>query len=408
MSGECSPPAQRELARVLITGIGLIGPGGSDRESCWQSLIRGDRCVRWLENGLPGRWAGAPLPQLAVAAAGDNRMQTLALQLVREALEDAELSPIAPRPSDRARWGVVIGTSKGVMPSAREDGSLPWPHLAAQSVAQTWDLQGPVLCPVAACATGLVCLWRGAELIRRGECDVVIAGSVDASLQPILQAAYRQMGVLAKIEDDPGFACRPFDRRRSGFLVGEGGAVMILESAASAVARGVTAYAEWLGGGILSDPTGMTALDDDAVALQVLIQRVLQAAQLEYTAIDVAALHGTATIPNDQYETRALRQVFGTHASRISCFGLKGGIGHLMGAAGSVETAAGLLAMRDRIVPPTVNLTDFDPVCDLDYTPHTARQRPLDYLLKISLGFGGHLAAAVFRRGDRLANKDRH
>ena len=393
--------------RVVISGIGMAGPGGWDRETFWEFLKRGERGVRWLpwpglpaceSNTNPPRTAGAPLPNLpgqSLSSAAD-RMRELARQTAAEAIAD---SGLVPADHDRTRWGIVIGTSKGAMPVAG-DLTWTWPHQPATEVARQWDVQGPNLCPVAACATGLVCLWRGAELIRRGECDVVLAGSVDASLQEILLAAYRRMGVLAKINDDPGSACRPYDRERSGFLVGEGGAMFVLESATSARARGIKPYAEFISGAILSDCSGMTDLSAEAEPLQVLLRRVLQLGQITPAQIDLACLHGTATLPNDRYETVALRRVFGEEMDRIPCFGLKGAIGHLLGAAGSVETAAGLLALRDRVVPPTVNWVNPDPNCDLKFrrVGQSEGPRRFDHLLKVSLGFGGHLAAAVFRR----------
>lgn len=271
-----------------------------------------------------------------------------------------------------------------------------WPNTPASLVAERWKIRGPVLCPVAACATGLMSLWRGAELIREGVCDVVLAGSTDASLQPSVLGAFSRMGVLAKETGDPREACRPFDLHRTGFAVGEGAAVLVMERADVAQARGVTPYAEWLGGGCVSDPSGITHLDEEATGLIWLIRDVLKRSGVAPDEIDYINLHGTGTWGNDRTETHAVREALGQHADRVSCSSLKGSLGHLLGAAGSVETACTLLAMREGRIPLTRNLDHPDPACDLDYTPHQSRPRTIRHALKLSLGFGGHQVAAVF------------
>jgi 3-oxoacyl-[acyl-carrier-protein] synthase II len=255
---------------------------------------------------------------------------------------------------------------------------------------------------VAACATGLAACLRGFELIRDGRCDVVLAGSSDASLQPAILGSFQRLGVLARPSDDPATACRPFDRHRSGFVIGEGAGCLVLESFEHAVARGARWYAEWESGRMLSDPSGLTQLDPHGQSLQ----RLLSDLRNEVGELpDYMNLHGTATLPNDRVESAAIRAVLGTDADGISYSSLKGGLGHLLGAAGSVELAASLLAIRDQTVPPTVNLETADPELTLDFTPRQSRQRSIDRVWKLSLGFGGHLSAASVCRlrgaGDR-------
>jgi 3-oxoacyl-[acyl-carrier-protein] synthase II len=272
------------------------------------------------------------------------------------------------------------------------------PNQPALAISHRFQLHGPCLCPVAACATGLVSLQRGYDLIGDGYCDVVLAGSSDASLLPIVLGSFKRLGVLSRNVDVPSAACRPFDRNRSGFVIGEGAAVFVLERWEDAVARGANIYAEWLAGGLAADATSLTGLDPSGEPLARLIGDVLRRGGVQPDEIDYINLHGTATEQNDVYETRAVKRAFGAAAPSVRCSSIKGAVGHLLGAAGSVEMAAMLLAVRDGIIPPTVNLTLPDPECDLDYTPQLAARQPVRTAMKLSLGFGGHLAAAVVRR----------
>ncbi len=314
----------------------------------------------------------------------------LALRAAAEALADGHLTLAG---ANRERMGCVIGTSKGGLRSfasawhawrrpargrASADRASPgdgafWsefqPDAAARFVAQRYDLRGAALCPVAACATGLASIARGADLIIHGTCDAVLAGSSDASLTMLVQGSFRRLGVLAHGFDDPREACRPFDHRRNGFLIGEGAAVLLLEREDLALARGAVPYAIWLAGATASDPAHLTQMETDARSLTWLVAQVLKQGGVSPDEIDYVNLHGTATKQNDVSETRALEAALGRGASRASTSSLKGTIGHLLGGAGSVELAATLLAMRDGLVPPTANLTHPDPECPLDYTP---------------------------------------
>ena len=412
--------------RVVLTGIGLVTGLGADRETTWRSLLDGAGAVRRLlpaelaeRSGMPSallessEFLGAPAAGISDESAENIFLKepniALALRAAKEAIADARIDWDAVEPF---RKGSVLGTSKGGMKSiarALDGGSardeLPaeiwpmfWPSAPASLVAERWKIEGPVLCPVAACATGLMSLWRGAQLIREGTCDVVLAGSTDASLQPAVLGAFSRMGVLAEVPDDPAAACRPFDRDRTGFVVGEGAAVMVMERADLALARGARPYAEWLAGGCVSDPAGIAHLDPEAASLIWLLKDVLKRSGTRPEEIDYVGLHGTGTWDNDRAETRAVRKALGRHADAVSCSSLKGAIGHLLGAAGSVETACTLLAMRDGRVPPTRNLQNPDPACDLDYTPNVTRSRQIRKALKLSLGFGGHQVAAVLGR----------
>jgi 3-oxoacyl-[acyl-carrier-protein] synthase II len=407
----------------VVTGIGLWTGLGSDRESTWGALRSGRIAVRPLGPELVGSLGnelGCPLDGLERGPASPDPVLSVVERVAAEALRDAGLHFHEPIPSvDPARVATLIGLSKGCVGNlgrlaagrGADVGLAPgfwerlcWPNAGALAVASAHGLRGPCLAPVAACATGLVAVLQGAELIRRGACDVALAGSADASLDPMLLAAFRRMGVLARLDGDPERAVRPWDRRRSGFVVGEGGALLVLERQSHARERGVLPYAEVAGGALGADAHHATSLDPDPAGLAALIGRALLDARTTPEEIDHVNVHGTATRLNDPLECRALRRAFGEAASGLSCSANKGQIGHLLGAAGAAELAIACLSIRDGFVPPTRNLDDPDPACDLDGTPNVGRSRPVRAALKLSIGFGGHLAAAVLRRPEGEAS----
>lgn len=413
--------------RVVITGAGVVSPFGAGREQFWQQLLAGRSALRWLsipqeERHLwPDDAAGAPaplteaLPEQLRSRGREDLLPLLAepvihhaLVAAQEAVADAGLS------CPPERLGCVIGTSKGGVHSLHRlcaGETFPdWWTLAAPSgpavaVASLMNAQGAVLTPVTACATGLSCLVRAVELIQTGQCDAVLAGSADASLTPAVIASFRRLGVTARGFADPQSAVKPCDRSRNGFLVGEGAAVFVLEAADRVPSGSGRAYAEWIGGGMVSDAAGLTQLDPQPDALIRLIGDVLQRGMLVPEQLDFISLHGTATRVNDAVEVRAIRSALGPHADRVAAAAIKGAIGHLLGAAGSVELAALLLALRDQIHPPTVGLADPDPDCRLPLTL-IAAHRPMTTALKLSLGFGGHLVAALLKKGDRPAESN--
>ena len=400
---------------VVISGVGLTTTLGIDRETTWRNLLAGRSGVRRIgpaelkQRDATGNWPSdvlaAPAELLREPdATAPNPLTRLIRQAAYEAATDARFSEVDQR---RDRLGCVIGTSKGslaVLSQAADDPASIWtqllPSTPAREIAREFDLRGAALSPVAACTTGLACLQRGYELILQGDCDIVLAGSGDASLVPMLYAAYQRMGVLAKVTDgsDPATACRPFDRHRSGFALGEGAAVVVLERESTARQRGVKPWAIWRVGGLAADADGLTSLDPSAESLTQLIQTVCAQGELSPSDIDAIQLHGTATKINDVHESRAVRNVFDANQKAIPCCGVKGSLGHLLGAAGSVEVAISLLALRDRILPGTVNCDDPDPACPLNLTNQPHAIPKLKRLLKLSLGFGGHLGATVLER----------
>ena len=394
--------------RIAITGIGLATAFG-DLEATWRGLTSNASAIRVWDESADDH-LGAPLsPRVGVRP----WLRTLA----SAAIADARL---LDRLVERDRVGVAVGLSKGDWAGltrhaqsfawtsdAQRSGDADtdwgqdwlncWPHGGAGAIASAYDFRGPCLAPVAACASGVVAVMQAAELIRSGRCDVALAGAADASLEPMLLAAFRRMRVLAR-ESDPQRAVRPWDRDRSGFVVGEGGAILVLEDADRAKAAGIVPWAEFAGGALGSDGHHETSLNPDPANLAALIGRALRDARMSSAEIDHVNLHGSATRDNDPLECRALRRAFGADAERLVCSANKSQIGHLLGAAGAVELAIACLSLRRGFVPPTLNLDCPDPACDLDATPHYGRALSIQGALKLSLGFGGHFAAAALRK----------
>jgi 3-oxoacyl-[acyl-carrier-protein] synthase II len=408
-----SHPSSALSSRVVVTGLGMVTSLGGTREECWRGLREGRHGFRTLDLPAPNRgelsWVGGMTYPRSLGA--------ISMRATAEALRDAGLM-LSGNGINRDRVAVVFGLSKGnpsdlgrLLDSLQEHGPgwpgtrswlSSWPHHGASSISRWLDLRGPCIAPVAACATGLIAALQAAELIRRGECDVAIVGGADQSLSPFLLGAFRRMGVLAGVEPghDPGRAVRPWDKARKGFLVGEGAAVLVLEREDHARARGALPYAEFAGGASGADAFHMTDLDPDPSNLGGLIGRALRRGGVDPSEIDHVNVHGTATRSNDPLECQALRLALGEGADGVSCSANKAQVGHCLGAAGAVELVFTCLAVRDQFVPPTLNLDDPDRLCDLDGTPHVGKARTIRAAVKLSLGFGGHLAAAVLRRAD--------
>jgi 3-oxoacyl-[acyl-carrier-protein] synthase II len=399
---------------IVVTGLGVVSPLGADRESSWQQLLAGHSAARRLTPSDLGvtdadsfpQWIGCPA--LLPREDGIDRITQLARQAAKEAVADANLPAEAVDPN---RLGCVFGTSKGSLFAATSvycglsgEESFPalWPSTAASSLSQQFDCRGPCLAPVAACATGVVAVIRAAALIREGACDVVLAGSADDSLHPLVLASFQRLGVLAR-HPDPQQASRPFDQQRTGFVIGAGAGGLVLERRSHAIARGARWYAALGPGRITADPTGMTTLDASGETLT----QMLRDCRPGDCRADYVHLHGTGTRLNDPAECRAVRQACETHAGVGHAGSFKGAMGHLLGAAGSVELALCCLAIRDRCLPPNVNLVDRDSDCDLPWVGAAAESADIRSVLKVALGFGGHQAAIWLQRclgsGDRTA-----
>ena len=421
----------RPACRIAVTGLGVVTPHADSVAGSWTAWREGvragrfvstpdigfERVVRDESNGV---WPGAPaygLVRSSLDRCADDPVVELALRATSEAVANAQLRSDSV---DGDRVGCVYGTSKGGLYSYAalhhlersgaangaefDESSGLWrqspPSIPAVRVAAEYGWRAAVLAPVAACATGLVALIRAAALIRDGVCDVALAGSSDASLHPAVLGSFRRLRVLAGRDRNPAVACRPFDAERCGFIVGEGAAALVLERWDHAVARGTTILAEWVDGLERGDPEGLTVLPEDAAGLARLIQDLLLRSEMGADEIDVVSLHGTGTRMNDTYEAQGVVRGLGSAVERASLFGLKGGMGHLLGAAGSVETIAAVCALRKQRVPPTVNCDVPAKECRIPLVLGAAESRPVRNVLKLSLGFGGHLAAAILRSVD--------
>lgn len=417
---------QRELAYapddpVVVSGVGMVTPLGSTAAVTWDRVLQGGSAARRLSAALllddetgsgldQSSWIVCPAA--IQRAPGSDPVVALALAATAEALDDACLDLELLDPS---RVGCAFGTSKGSLfaastvwaqqrPQSHSAGIrelLLGPAVASTRLAERWQFCGPLLSPVAACATGLVAVIQAAQLVRSGACDVALAGSADDSLHPLVLASFQRLGVLAQ-HPQPQHASRPFDVRRTGFVVGAGAGSLLLERRSHARARGVNWYAELGPAGFLTDPSGMTAIDASGESLSHLVR---MCALLDDSGMpripDVINLHGTGTRLNDPAECAVIVRVYEERIAETSCGSLKGGLGHLLGAAGSVELGLCCLMLRDQTVPPNVNLEEVDPACQLRWVRHHAETRRIESLLKTSLGFGGHQAGLWLKRGNR-------
>lgn len=328
-----------------------------------------------------------------------------ALFSAAQAVEDAKFDS---KGVDPFRIGIVVGSSKGGLHSlaqlrerflkrrsailaARIYANL-LPNFACQWIARRWKIKGPAKCFVTACATGTTSIVEAARLVEAGDVDYAFAGASDASLVPFLVAGYEQMRVLAP-ED-----MYPFDRRRKGFLLGEGAGIVFLETLESARARGARPYAEVLGCALGSDCFHPLSFDPQGEALARTLKTLLERTRMSARDIDYINLHGTGTRDGDRYETAQLKKVFGKQAYSISMSSTKSMMGHMLGASGAVEVVASVLAIQEGFVPPTLNLEKEDPACDLNYTPCRAEVKKVHTALSISMGFGGHIAVIALRR----------
>jgi len=399
--------------RVAVTGLGLVTPLGVGRDETWRGLLAGRRAVRWLDEPLAPvaglsvpsspRLFGARVP-LEIPSA--DRLVSFAKLAAREAAAHAGLSGELLREA-----ACVIGTSKidlqqlDVWLGGGEDREfrspvteILFPSHAASAVAAELHCQGAVLCPVAACATGLLSIIRAAHLIQSGDCAIALAGGADSSLHAGVLASYRRLGVLAHPGDSPGECCRPFDRHRTGFAVGEGAGILVLEDWEHAVRRGARILAEWGDGLIASESMDLVRTDGQGRVLHHTIRRLLERQGISAADLSGVSVHGTGTLLNDRAEGAALECLAGRGGRPLDVFGIKGAIGHLMGAAGAVETAVCILALIHQQLPPTVNHQCKG--ADLAALPlrfHRTEPQECRFLLKLSLGFGGVLAVALLK-----------
>jgi 3-oxoacyl-[acyl-carrier-protein] synthase II len=410
--------------RAVITGLGAVMPIGNDFPTYWSNLVAGVTGTRLIQGfdatGFEVQIAAEVL-DFDPAAAMDPKMARrmtrfihFAMAAGKEAIADSGIDFAAMTEDERDRVGVVVNTGGGGI-EAIIDGThvhdskgprfvspFAVPALSgsmgAALLSIEYGLTGPVMTQVAACATSVIAFHDALRLIRTGECDVVLTGGSEAPVVPMGVAALGNMTALSRRNDSPETASRPFDQTRDGFVLGEGGGVVVVESLAHALERGATPIAEVIGGALTADAFHISAPEPSGRGQARAMTLALKNAGVAPDEIDYIVAHGTATPLNDQTETRAIKKAYGDHARRVAISSPKSMIGHLVGAAGIASVLAGVGAIRDQVIPPTANLHTPDPECDLDYVPLTARKAKVETVAVHGFGFGGQNAVTILRR----------
>jgi 3-oxoacyl-[acyl-carrier-protein] synthase II len=409
------------MRRVAVTGLGAVTPLGNDARSTWRAAIAGESGIDWIRSfdpsGFPVR-VGAEVKDFdpsTVASPKEvrklERNVLLSLGAANEAMADAGLNGFDPM-----RVGIVFGTAIGGLHGIVEQGDVlreRGPDRVAPSfipsvlvdaasgqLAISLGIKGPNYAPVSACATGSHAVGEGAEIIKRGDADAVLAGGAEACMHPLILAGFCAMRGLAAEEDHPPRASRPFDATRAGFVMGEGACVLLLEELEAARARGATIYAEVLGYGASNDAHHMAQPEPEATGVAEMMRAALRRAEVEPERVGYINAHGTSTPLGDLAETKAIKDVFGEHAYELAVSSTKSMMGHTFGAAGAVEAMMCVLAIHEGVIPPTINYEHPDPECDLDYVPNEAREATIDVALSNAMGLGGHNGCVLIGRAE--------
>ncbi len=406
--------------RVAVTGVGLVTPLGLNREDTWNSVLAGNSGVagitRFDASEFSTRFAAEvkgfdPADFVGVKDARKmDRFMSFAVVASNEALEHAGLKTPLEN-GDRA--GVIIGSGIGgfetierevrkfIKGGPRKISPFFIPaaiiNEASGQVSIRAGAGGPNSATVTACAAGSHAIGDAYRIIQRGEADLMITGGAEAPITPLGIGGFAALRAISSRNDDPERASRPFDRDRDGFVVGEGAGILILEELESALKRGAPILAEMVGHGMSGDAFHITLPPEDGRGIIRAMQLTLDEAGMSPDQVDYINAHGTSTIPNDRIETAALKKVFGDHSRKLLVSSTKSMTGHLLGAAGGVEAALSVLAIRDQVAPPTTNLENPDPDCDLDYVPNEARKAVIRSVLSNSFGFGGTNVALMFK-----------
>jgi len=409
--------------RVVVTGIGLITPLGIGVEKTWESLCSGKSGIKRISkfdpSGLKTQIAGEitdfdpePYMNKKLQKRSDPFLQ-YAIAATKMAIEDAKFNITA---SNSYHIGTLIGTGFGGLKTLeknhiilRERGPekvspflipMMLANMAPGIVAIELGLKGPNTCVVTACASSSHSIGEAYYLISRGDAEVMITGGTEASITPLMVSGFNAMGALSTRNDDPEKASRPFDRDRDGFVPGEGAGILVLEELSYAIRRKAKIYAEIIGYGLTGDAYHITATSPDGEGAVRCMKQAIERANISPEDIDYINAHGTSTPQNDISETKAIKAVFGDYSLNIPISSTKSMTGHLLGAAGGVEAIISILALKNNLIPPTINLENPDPECDLDYIPNESRAKKVRLALSNSLGFGGHnvtLALKEFR-----------
>ncbi len=407
--------------RVVVTGLGCVSPVGNTAKDTWQALLAGTSGTAPITSFD----ASAHKTKFAAEVKGFDAAALFGVRDARKmdrftqfataaALEAMEQSGLKIDESNRDRVGILIGTGIGgistlleqyeIMRQRGPDRVSPFliPMMisdgAAGNIAIRLGARGANMSIATACASGANALGEAAEMIRRGAVDAMIAGASEAAVNAIAMAGMNAMTALSTRNDDPQTASRPFDKDRDGFVMGEGAGILILESFEYAQARGAKILCEFSGYGTTDDAYHISAPAEDGAGAANSMRFAMQDAGLQLTDIDYINAHGTSTYMNDKSETSAIKSVFGEQAYKIAVSSTKSMTGHLLGASGAVEAVVSAMVILDNILPPTINYTTPDPVCDLDYVPNQARKAEPRHVMSNSFGFGGHNATLILSR----------
>ena len=408
--------------RVVVTGYGAVTPLGHNAPDTWQAVLGGKSGVARIQAFDPSLFTS----QIAGEVKGWNAKEQLGPKHARRTDRFAQFALIAAREAierssveitdgNRHRVGVYIGTGIGGLvflqdqtdllrergPSRVSPFLIPLiiANMASGMVSMEYGLEGPNLAVVSACATGSHNIGEAAEVIRRGDADVMIAGGTEAAISHVGLAGFCAGRALSTRNDQPERASRPFEAGRDGFVAAEGAGVVVLESYEHATARSAMIYGEVIGYGVSADAFHMTQPPEDGRGARRAMENALRNARLDGSDIDYINAHGTSTPQGDAAENQAIKDVFDDFAVKVPISSTKSMMGHLIGAAGAVEFLLCLHAVRDHVVPPTINYEDPDPACDLDYVPNQAREHPVRYAMSNSFGFGGQNAALIVGPG---------
>ena len=409
--------------RVVLTGVGLVSSVGIGTEVNWEGLLAGRSGIRTITHFDPDGYASTiagevpDFDPLEFMPKKDVKKMDVfiqyALAATEFALRDAELPTDGSLGNDvgvfiasgiggfstieREHRALLSGGPRKVSPFFIPASII---NLAAGQVSIRFGAKGPNLAACTACSASAHAIGDAFEIIRRGDAVAMVAGGSEAAITPLGVAGFASLRALSTRNDEPQRASRPFDRDRDGFVIGEGSGVLVLEELQHAQERGASIYCELVGYGMSADAHHMTAPAEDGAGAIRVMRNAIAKAGIEPCDIQYVNAHGTSTPYNDRFETMAIKQCFGEHASSLAISSTKSMTGHLLGASGGLEAGITALALKHQIVPPTINLDNPDPDCDLDYVPNSARPLPVTYALSNSFGFGGTNASLVFKRYD--------
>ncbi|MDR7871352.1 MAG: beta-ketoacyl-ACP synthase II [Tissierellaceae bacterium] len=409
------------MRRVVITGLGAVTPVGIGKDEFWNSLIQGKSGIgpitRFDTTDFNSKIAAEVKdfnPEDYLDKKEAKRMDRFAQYAVAAAKLAIEDGNIDLDSLDKNNIGVILGTGIGGVETFETEHSkllnrgpnrvsplfIPMmiSNMGTAHISMNLGLKGSTMTITTACASGTHAIGESFRMIKSGQMNMVLTGGAEASITPISVAGFNSMKALSTRNEDYDKACRPFDKERDGFIMGEGAGVLVLEELNHALNRGATIYGEIVGYGSTSDAFHITQPDPEAIGATNAMRLALEDGEVEYEKIGYINAHGTSTYFNDKLETLAIKNLFKEHAYNINISSTKSMTGHLLGAAGGIEAIASILALKTSIIPPTINYENPDEECDLNYTPNKAVERNIEYALSNSLGFGGHNASLLFKK----------